>query len=147
MGSTHLSLHIHLIFGTKDHRPTIAKEWRSRLHAYMGGILSSLDAVPEIIGGVEDPIHILMGLHATERLADIMRELKSASSRWVHEEIDLQDFAWQEGHGAFTVSASQRDAVRKYIEGQEEHHRTRTFREEYLEFLRRTGIDFDPRYV
>jgi putative transposase len=113
----------------------------------MGGILTSLEVVPEIVGGVEDHVYILAGLQATHRLADVMRELKSVSSRWVHEEIGLAGFAWQEGYGAFTVSASLREAVRGYITGQEEHHRTRTFKEEYLEFLQKSGVIFDPRYV
>jgi REP element-mobilizing transposase RayT len=149
MGSTHLSLHFHLIFGTKDHVPFIADVWRPRLHAYMGGILSSLDTVPEIVGGVDDHVHILAGMRATERLADVMRELKSASSRWVHEEVGLPDFSWQEGYGAFTVSSSHRDSVRRYIERQEEHHRTRSYKEEYLEFLKKCGsimtrVTFEP---
>src|SRR5471032_179773 len=143
MSSTHLSLHYHLVFGTKNHEPLIAPIWRSRLHAYMGGILTSLDTVPEIIGGVEDHVHILAGFRATHRLADVLREIKSASSRWVHEEICLPTFAWQEGYGAFTVSASQRETVRDYIAAQEEHHRTRTFKEEYLEFLQKSGVIFD----
>ena len=147
MSSTHLSLHCHLIFGTKNHEPLIAPAWRSRLHAYMGGILSSLDTVPEIVGGVEDHVHILAGLRATHCLADVLREIKSASSRWVHEEIRLPTFAWQEGYGAFTVSASQCETVRRYIAGQEEHHRTHTFKEEYLEFLQKSGVIFDPRYL
>jgi putative transposase len=80
-------------------------------------------------------------------LADVLRELKSVSSGWVHDEIGMRGFAWQEGYGAFTVSPSQRDAVRHYIEQQDEHHRTRTFREEYLQLLRRNGVEFDERYV
>jgi len=147
MGSTHLSLHVHLIFGTKGHEPFIAKEWRPRLHAYIGGILRNVNAVPEIVGGVEDHVHILAGLHATERLADIMRELKSISSRWVREEMKLPQFAWQEGYGAFSVSSSQRETVRRYIEGQEEHHRTRSFKEEDLDFLKKSGVEYDARYL
>jgi putative transposase len=147
MGSAHLSLHFHLVFGTKNHVPLIVKEWRPRLHAYMGGILTSLHAVPEIVGGVDDHVHILAGMRATERLADVLRELKSASSRWVHEEIGLPDFAWQQGYGAFTVGSSQRESVRRYIAAQEEHHRTRSFKEEYLEFLARGGVEYDPRYM
>ena len=147
MGSTHLSLHFHLIFGTKNHEPFMAKEWRPRLHAYMGGILRNVNTVPEIVGGVEDHVHILVGLHATERLSDIMRELKSISSRWVREEMKISQFAWQEGYGAFTVSASQRESVRHYIENQEEHHRTRSFKEEYLEFLVKSGVEHDARYL
>ena len=77
----------------------------------------------------------------------MLRELKAVSSGWVHDEIGVPGFAWQEGYGAFTVSASQRDAVRHYIEQQAEHHRTRTFREEYLELLHRSGVKFDERYL
>jgi putative transposase len=147
MSSTHLSIHFHLIFGTKNHERLMGAEWRSRLHAYMGGILVSLEVVPEMVGGVEDHVHILAGLSATHRLADVLREVKSASSRWVHEEMQLPAFAWQEGYGAFTVSASQREIVRRYIAEQEEHHRTRSFREEYLELLEKSGVVFDSRYV
>ena len=147
MSSTHLSLHFHVIFGTKGHEPLIAPEWRPRLHAYMGGILSTLDTVPEIVGGVEDHVHILLGLRRVESLSDVMRRAKSVSSRWVHEEIGARNFSWQEGYGAFTVGASQRETVRRYIAGQEEHHRKRTFKEEYLDFLQRSGIEYDPRYL
>jgi hypothetical protein len=98
-------------------------------------------------GGVSDHVHLLIGLRATHRLADVLRELKAVSSGWVHDEIGIHRFAWQEGYGTFTVSASQRQAVRQYIEQQPEHHRTRTFREEYLELLRRSGVEFDERYV
>jgi putative transposase len=147
MSSTHLSLHFHLIFGTKGHEPLIAAEWRPRLHAYMGGILSSLDTVPEIVGGVENHVHILLGLRRVESLSEVMRRVKSSSSRWVHDEIGMRRFAWQEGYGAFTVGAPQRESVRRYIAGQEDHHRKRTFKEEYLDFLQRSGVDFDPQYL
>jgi hypothetical protein len=125
----------------------MAKEWRPRLHAYMGGILRNVNAVPGIVGGVEDHAHILAGLLATERLSDIMRELKSIPSRWVREEMKISQFAWQEGYGAFTVSASQRETVRHYIETQEDHHRTRSFKEEYLEFLVKSGVEYEARYL
>ena len=92
-------------------------------------------------------MHLLIGLRATRRLADVIRELKAVSSGWVHNEIGMRGFAWQQGYGAFTVSASQREAVRQYIQQQPEHHRTRTFREEYLELLRRSGVEFDKRYL
>ena len=117
------------------------------MHAYLGGIIRAADGVAESIGGVSDHVHLLVGLRATHRLADVLRELKSVSSGWAHEEIGLGNFAWQEGYGAFTVSASQREEIRRYIDQQEKHHRTRTFREEYLELLRRSGVEFDMRYV
>ena len=147
MPSTHLSLHYHLVFSTKDRRAIIVPEWRERLHAYMGGILNSMGAFPQAIGGVADHVHLLVGLKATHCLADVMRDLKRGSSEWVHDTIGERAFAWQEGYGAFTVSANVRDGVRLYIARQEEHHRTLTFREEYLEFLRRGGVEYDERFV
>jgi REP element-mobilizing transposase RayT len=147
MPSTHLSLHYHIVFGTKNQEPMIQPVWRTDLHAYLGGIIRTANGVAESIGGVADHVHLLVGLRATHCLADVLRELKSVSSGWVHDEIGLRAFTWQEGYGAFTVSASQCNAVRRYIEQQEEHHRTRTFREEYLALLRRSGLEFDERYV
>jgi REP element-mobilizing transposase RayT len=147
MPSTHLSLHYHIVFGTKNHEPMIQPTWRADLHAYLGGIIRTADGIAEGVGGVADHVDLLIGLRATHRLADVLRELKSVSSAWVHDEIGMHAFAWQEGYGAFTVSASQRKAVCSYIEQQAEHHRTRTFREEYLELLRRSGVEFDERYV
>ncbi len=147
MSSTHLSLHYHIVFGTKNHEPIIQAAWRGKLHAYLGGIIRTADRIAESIGGASDHVHLLIGLRATHRLADVLRELKAVSSGWVHNEIGVRGFAWQEGYGAFTVSPSQRGAVRRYIERQEEHHRTRTFREEYLDLLRRSSVEFDERYV
>ena len=147
MPSTHLSLHYHLIFSTKDRLAVMHKDWRARLHTYLGGIIKDMGGVPETVGGVEDHVHLLVGLRATHRLADVLRDLKSSSSQWVHEEMQKPLFAWQEGYGAFTVSASQIEAVKRYIAQQEEHHRKRTFQEEYLEFLRQSGVAYDEKYL
>ena len=147
MSSTHLSLHYHLIFDTKNHEPMIAPDWRPQLHAFMGGVLRTLGGTPHMIGGVSDHVHVLVGLQATHCLADVVRELKAVSSKWVHDAIKWKGFAWQEGYGAFTVSASQQARVRAYIANQEDHHRHRTFREEYLAFLRYSGVAFDEQYV
>jgi REP element-mobilizing transposase RayT len=147
MSSTHLSLTIHLVFGTKNREPVITAEWIGKLHAYLGGTVRGLDAVPLEIGGVADHVHLLVGMKATHRLSDMVREIKSESSRWVHEQTGKREFAWQDGYGAFSVSPSQCDAVRKYIQNQVEHHRVRSFREEYLDFLKRAGVEFDERYV
>ncbi len=147
MSSTHLSLHYHIVFGTKDHAPMIAPEWRQRLHAWIGGAIRTLGAIPEEIGGVADHIHMLVGFRATHRLADVMRETKSESSRWIHETIGVRGFHWQDGYGAFTVSNSQRAVVRRYIQDQEQHHLKRTFRDEYRAILERCGVEFDPQYL
>ena len=122
MSSTHLSLHYHVVFGTKNHEPTIQRAWRGDLHAYLGGIIRAANGIAESVGGASDHVHLLIGLRATHRLAGVLRELKSVSSGWVHDEIGLAAFAWQEGYGGFTVSSSQRSAVRRYIEQQDEHH-------------------------
>jgi REP element-mobilizing transposase RayT len=147
MPSTHLSLHYHLIFSTKERYPFISKEWRNRLHAFLGGEVRKMGGVPESVGGTNDHVHLLVGLRATHRLSDVLMNIKSGSSRWVHEELKVKKFVWQDGYGAFTVSASKIGVVKKYIENQEEHHRVKTFQEEYLEFLRESGVDFDERYM
>jgi REP element-mobilizing transposase RayT len=147
MPSTFLSLHFHLVFSTKDRESSIAAAWRPRLHQYLGGVVNGLGGLSEGIGGTADHIHLLVELRATHLLADFMRELKKGSSKWVHDEICLKGFAWQEGYAAFTVSASAVDEVRRYIENQEEHHRERSFREELKTMLVRSGVKFDERYL
>jgi len=147
MSSTYLSLHYHLIFSTKSRQPWIESSWRPRLHEYLGGTMRGLGAVPEIVGGVADHVHLLVNLKATHCLADFMRESKKASSVWVHEEMSIAGFAWQEGYAAFTVSPTARDAVREYIARQAEHHRHMTFRDELTEILTKSGVEYDPRYL
>jgi REP element-mobilizing transposase RayT len=101
--------------------------------------------VPECIGGTEDHVHIMMELKATHRLSDVMRSVKGASSLWVHEELQVPAFGWQEGYAAFTLSADHRTRLRAYIENQERHHRVLRFVDEYIGFLRRNGGVYDGR--
>jgi len=147
MSSTHLSLHYHVVFGTKNREPWIAPAWRDRLQAYLGGIAVELEIVPEAIGGMGDHVHLLLRLRATHRLSDVVRDLKRAASEWIHTTIGLAAFAWQDGYGAFTVSASVREEVAAYIRDQEEHHRRRTFRDEYITLLRKSAVEFEERYL
>ena len=147
MSSTYLSLHYHLVFSTKHRKPLIHDDWRERLHEYLGGSVAGLSGFPQGIGGVADHVHLLVGLKATHCLADFMRELKKASSVWVHEEIGQEIFAWQEGYSAFTVSAPARPGVQTYIANQPQHHRRKSFREELVELLERAGVQYDPRYL
>ena len=147
MPSTFTSLDFHLVFSTKDREATIAAEWRPRLHEYLGGAINGLDRTAKGIGGTADHVHILVGLKATHRLSDFMRELKKASSVWVHETIGELKFAWQIGYGAFSVSPTARENVRAYIASQEAHHRHKSFREEFVEFLQKAGIEFEDRYL
>ena len=147
MPSTHLSLHYHVVFSTKNRHPWIEPGWRDDLHRYLGGCVKTLDGIPVEIGGVSDHVHLLLGLRATHCLADVVREIKKVSSRWIHEELHVSRFGWQEGYGAFTVSHSNVLPVRKYIATQAEHHQKRRFEDEYLDLLKKHEIDFDERFL
>ncbi|HYG75637.1 MAG TPA: IS200/IS605 family transposase [Planctomycetota bacterium] len=147
MPSTHLSLHYHLIFSTKNRERSIHSIWRPRLHAFLGGAVKKLDGIPEKIGGTDDHIHVLLGLRATHTLSQVLCDIKSASSEWVHEELGVRHFKWQEGYGAFTVSASKRAEVSRYIDNQLEHHCKQSFQEEYIELLTKSDIPFKEEYL
>ena len=108
MPSTHTSLLYHLVFATKNREPLIAAEWRTRWLAYLGGTIRRLDGAPQGVGGVADHVHRLIDLKPNQFLSDFRRELKQTSSPWVAETRGWPSFRWQEGYGAFTVSASAR---------------------------------------
>jgi len=147
MPSTFLSLNYHVVFSTKRREPVIDPSWESQLHEYLGGTVNGLGGVAQGVGGTVDHVHLLLGLKSTHCLADFMRELKKASSHWVHEVIGLEEFAWQEGYGAFTVSPSLREAVQRYIARQKDHHRVRSFREEFIEMLEKAGVEYEECYL
>ena len=147
MPSTHLSLHYHVVFSTKDRRPFIAEEWRGRLHEYLGGLIRHADGIPEAIGGIADHVHLLAGLRATHSLATFVQDIKQNSSKWIHEAISVKNFAWQQGYGAFTVSVSNCGAVKEYIAQQAEHHRSKTFQEEYRALLKKHDVEYDEQYL
>ena len=146
MGSTYHSLHYHVVFSTKERRPLIRAEWRSRLHEYLGGAVRGLGGVAEAVGGCEDHVHLLLSLKTTAVPADMIREVKKASSAWVAQEHDA-GFAWQDGYAVFSLSWTHVAAVRQYIEGQEEHHRQTVFMDELRRALERNGVQYDPRYL
>src|SRR2546428_800773 len=108
---------------------------------------SLLEGVPLAIGGIEDHVHLLVGLKSSHRLDYFLRDLKADSSEWVHKEIRKRLFAWQKGFGAFSVSPSSIESVKKYIFNQEEHHRRKTFQEEYVELLKASGIEYNEKYL
>ena len=140
---------VHTVFSTKDRRPFLRdKSLREELHRYLGGILTNHDCQPIIVGGVEDHVHILSTLSRTCQAAEMVKEVKRGSSLWIKTKSpDLQDFAWQSGYGIFSIGNSQVETVRNYIAGQEEHHRKVSFQDEFREFLKRYGVEFDERYV
>lgn len=148
MAATYLALHYHIVFGTKDRMPLISSSWRPRLHEYLGGTVRGLGGTPEAIGGVADHIHLLVGLKSTHCLADFVRDLKKSATSWVRDTIEHGDkFSWQNGYAAFSVSVTSRKAVREYIGNQEEHHRTKSFREEWIAMLDKAEIPYDPKYL
>jgi len=140
---------VHTIFSTKDRRPWLRdKLLRDELHGYLGGILTNHDCQPIIVGGVADHVHILSTLSRTIQAAELVKEIKRGSSLWLKTKSpDLRDFAWQNGYGIFSIGFSQVGTVRIYIAGQEAHHRTLTFQDEFRQFLKRYAVDFDERYV
>lgn len=147
MASTHTSLHYHLVFSTKHREPWLVPESRARVHEYLGGTLRGMEGLAHAVGGTGDHVHVLAGLKASHRLADVMRELKSESSAWIRKELGWPGFAWQEGYGAFTLAASGIESARAYVLGQEKHHQTKTFQEEYREFLERGMVEFDEKWL
>ncbi len=147
MASTHLSLHYHIVFSTKERRPFVEKEWRMRLHSLIAGCVRTEGGKPLAVGGIADHVHLLIGLRSTHQLASVVKAVKVASTRWVHKTTAKRTFCWQTGYGAFTVSPSQIQAVQRYIERQESHHSKMTFKEEYLKLLERSGVVYDERFL
>jgi putative transposase len=148
MAGTYCNLLYHVLFSTKGRRPLISSAMKSRLHDYIGGIVRGEDGDLLEINSVADHVHLLVRLHPTQAVADVVRIIKSNSSRWANEKFrSAPSFAWQEGYTAFTVSQSQVARLLAYIRGQEEHHRKRDFRHELVALLRRNGIGFEERYL
>jgi len=148
MGHTFSDLLVHVIFSTKGRRPDIQEPLRSRLYEYLAGIARKEFGEALKIGGTEDHVHGLLRTQTDVSLAEAMRKWKSLSSGWVHKTFpDSRDFGWQSGYGAFSVSGPRKGKVIEYIDRQTEHHRKVTFEEEFLAFLDRYGIEYDPKYV
>jgi REP element-mobilizing transposase RayT len=136
------------VFSTKDRRPFLSPERKSRLYEYIGGTIRGLGGICLAVNGVADHVHVLVKLRPDKALSDILRDLKANSSGWMHEVFpEIKDFSWQHGYGAFTVSASQIPAVKRYIADQERHHHRRSFRDEFIEMLNANEVDFDEKYL
>jgi REP element-mobilizing transposase RayT len=148
MAHTFTHLLTHIVFSTKNRAPLLDGDLKSRLFAYLGGIIRELVGQVILINGPADHVHILTTIPARISLSDFMRDLKANSSGWVHKEFPVRrNFAWQTGYGAFAVSHSNLESVKEYIRTQEEHHRQRTFKEEFTAFLKRHEIEYDDRYL
>jgi len=139
---------IHLVFSTKDRTPFLSPDILPDLHAYLATVARHNDGGCYRAGGVADHVHLAVRLSRTCTIADLVSELKTSSSKWLKDKSPaLSNFAWQRGYAAFSVGPRDLDALIAYVDGQEEHHRTKTFQEEYRNFLVKYGIEFDERYV
>ena len=147
MGATYHSLYYHIFFHTKQNRPLIRKAWRERLHAYMAGCVRKACGTVVAIGGVDDHVHLLVRLKPSHSIADLMRNVKNASSRWVHETLNDHDFAWQDGYTALSVTTSRVGIVKQYVLEQEMHHRTKSVRDELVQFLEANNIMYENRFL
>ena len=141
-------LPIHLVFSTKNRERILTENVRASLHAYMAIVLQNLGCTPMLINSVEDHVHVLFELSRTVAVSAAVEAVKKASSKWIKiQGAEFAEFSWQAGYGAFGVSESNVDAVRQYVAQQQEHHRNKSFQEEYRAFLERHRVSFDERYV
>lgn len=148
MASSFTNLLYHVVFSTRHRQPLITPSLQPDLYAYIGGIVRNHEGILLEAGGIADHIHLLAKLSPKLAVVDVLRDLKAGSSKWVNERSESSlRFEWQTGYAAFTVSCSQVETVRRYLQNQEEHHRTRSFKDEYLTLLKRHEIQYEERYV
>jgi REP element-mobilizing transposase RayT len=148
MANTYTQIHIHGIFGVQNRISLIQKSWKTELYKYITGIVQRNGHKLLVINGMPDHVHILFGMRPIQSLSDLMQDIKGGSSKWINDKGLVKGrFSWQEGYGAFSYSKSQLPSVIRYIENQEQHHRKRTFTEEYKEFLKKFEVDFNQNYI
>ncbi len=149
MSSSHCNLLYHIVFSTKGREPWLTPEIRPRTHQYLGGAIRNEGGIALIVNGTTDHVHVLAKLRQDKAISKLIGELKANSSGWISRTFKeaAAGFQWQEGYGAFTVSESQLPKVHRYIERQEEHHRSVSFLEEFKTLLKAHGLTFDERYL
>ena len=138
---------VHVVFSTKNRRRIIGPESRGALHGYLAAVVRDIGCDSLRIGGTDDHVHALVSLARTRSVADLVQAMKGQSSKWMKEERGVPMFSWQAGYGAFSIGASQVEALTRYIERQEEHHRRGSFQDELRAFLHRYGVQYDERFI
>jgi putative transposase len=139
---------LHVVFSTKERHPWLEKDIREKTHAFLAGAVRQCKCEAYRVGGMMDHVHLALLLSRTLSVADLVKEVKSSSSKWLKtQDPSLNDFSWQQGYGAFSIGMSQKDALLHYIDNQEEHHQIHTFQDEYRIFLNKYRIEYDERYV
>lgn len=148
MANTYTQIYIHIVFTVEGRQNLIRKEYKEELHKYITGIVKNKGQKVIAIDGTSDHVHILIGVKPNIALSDLVRDVKANSSKFISDKKWVMGrFNWQEGFGAFSYSHSQLDTVANYIKNQEEHHSRKSFREEYLEMLRKFDVEYDARYL
>jgi REP element-mobilizing transposase RayT len=147
MPQSYVGLYYHLIFSTRNRLPQITSDISQRIYDYIGGIIKQNQGVLLAAGGMPDHVHLLTILSKEQSISDALRVIKTNSSNWMHQNFPDRQFTWQNGFGAFTVSASNVEKVKRYILNQEQHHRVMTFQEEFLKFLHEYDVPYDERYI
>ncbi len=148
MANSYSSVHLHLVFSTKNRKGSLDESFRARCWDFMGGIARENGATPLRIGGVADHVHVLFTLPQTRSVSEIVRQIKGGSSKWIKNDLKIGAFdGWQDGYAVFSVSVSKLSDVQNYIEAQKEHHRMCSFQEEYRMFLEKSGVACDEKYL
>ncbi|SEJ47559.1 REP element-mobilizing transposase RayT [Cyclobacterium xiamenense] len=148
MAGTFSQIYIHYVFAVERRENLLEKPWREEVFKYIAGIIKGKKQKPIIVNGVSDHVHVFVGLKPVVSISDLVRDIKNNSSNFINERNFLKSkFSWQEGYGAFSHSHSQLDTVYQYIANQENHHRKKTFKEEYIEFLQKFEIEYQEKYL
>ncbi|TXE17173.1 IS200/IS605 family transposase [Psychroflexus gondwanensis] len=148
MANTYTQIHIQTVFAVQNRKNMINDKWKVDLYKYISVIIQNNGHKVLQINGVQDHIHCLFGMRPTQSLSDLMKQVKQDSSKWInHNNLIKGTFCWQKGYGGFSYSKSQLPRVIKYIQNQEEHHKKKSFKEEYLTLLKTHEVDYDERYI
>ncbi len=148
MAGTYSQIYIQVVFAVKGRENLIHENWKDELHKYIAGIIKGKDQKPIIVNGMPDHIHAFIGLRPSMAISDLVRDIKNNSSKFINGQQFMKGkFSWQEGYGAFSYAKSQVENVYQYILNQEAHHKKKTFKEEYIEFLKSFEIEYNERYL
>ncbi len=148
MANTYHQIYLQIVFAVKFRKAVIDKTWSSKLYGVIGNLINESNCKTIIVKGVEDHVHCLIGLKPVVSVSELLKTVKAKASKYINDySLTTSRFEWQEGYGVFSYGQSQIDKVYKYIQNQEIHHKKQTFRNEYIEFLRKFKIEFDEKYI
>lgn len=147
MANTYTQIYLHIIFAVSSRESLIVDEWRPELYSYISGACKNRKHFVHAINGTADHVHLLVGMHPSESVSDLVKEIKGQSSKWINDNYLHGSFAWQSGFGAFSYSKSFVPAVKQYIDNQQEHHRKVSFQDELVDIFAKAGIEYVPEYM